>query len=81
MVEKRMLFAGGCRIVCSNNNVGSPRCDVGKCTGLCDPGFADCNSDKQIDGCEINTQSNPAHCGGCNQPCQAGQICKNGTCL
>lgn len=40
----------------------------------CEPGWNDCGA-----GC-INTADNPLHCGGCNQPCELGQVCNGGLC-
>lgn len=28
----------------------------------------------------VNTQTDPAHCGGCNQACAGGATCRNGSC-
>ena len=32
------------------------------------------------DGCEVNLQSNAAHCNACNSACTTGQICSNAAC-
>ena len=45
----------------------------------CDTGRADCDGD-DINGCEINTQVDNLHCGGCDNPCQGGQYCSAGAC-
>src|SRR5204862_237291 len=56
----------------------------GVCTGACDAGFADCNGNKQSDGCETNVSANAAACGACNGACSTNHIgapaCANGLC-
>jgi hypothetical protein len=53
---------------------------------MCDPGFADCNGDKQVDGCEVNLKTDPNNCNGCGlgHVCSANHIttpsCTNGAC-
>ena len=39
------------------------------CSGACALGFADCNSNKLTDGCEINTTTDPTHCSTCATIC------------
>jgi hypothetical protein len=65
--------------VCSHYHI-SPACGGGTCNGACDPGFADCNGNKQTDGCEINVASDPNNCGTCGNVCGRGMICTNGVC-
>lgn len=48
---------GACRQVCSTNHIASAICTAGVCNGACDPGWFDCNKNKQSDGCE-----SPAPC-------------------
>ncbi|WP_433927505.1 FG-GAP-like repeat-containing protein [Sorangium cellulosum] len=45
----------------------------------CEGSLADCNG-VTSDGCEVNLQSDAAHCNACNSACAAGQICSNGGC-
>jgi hypothetical protein len=75
---------GDCDIVCSANNMATRTCAGGACTGECAAGFADCNGNKQSDGCEVNTQTDPNHCGGCNAACSNNNIatrtCAGGAC-
>ena len=75
---------GGCGIVCSNNNITTPACGAKTCTGTCDDGWADCNMNKQSDGCETDIDTNPAKCGGCNKVCSSSHIstpvCTSGKC-
>jgi hypothetical protein len=72
---------GACAMPCSTNNI-TPSCVAGSCSsGVCATGFADCNGDKQKDGCEVNTQTDPANCGGCTIACASGQSCVAGACV
>ncbi|KAI7837630.1 hypothetical protein COHA_008554 [Chlorella ohadii] len=59
---------GGCsnldsKFACSSAN-GTPTCTGGQCTIACASGFADCDGDPAT-GCEVNTQQDVLHCGGC----------------
>jgi hypothetical protein len=44
----------------------------------CNAGFADCDMNAS-NGCETDTQNDPAHCGGCGISC-GGQACMSGVC-
>ena len=68
---------GGCGQACSSNHV-TPACVSGACTGACAAGFADCNADKRVDGCETTTTGSLHNCGGCGVSCQ--HTCTNGVC-
>lgn len=74
---------GGCGLACSTNHVTSTACVGRSCSaGLCAGGWADCNGNKQTDGCEtsITTVSN---CGGCGVVCSANHVtpaCSGGSC-
>ncbi|MCA9598960.1 MAG: hypothetical protein KC776_36870 [Myxococcales bacterium] len=71
-----------CGVQCSFANAAAS-CVNSSCTmGSCDAGYADCNN-QDIDGCEINTQTDTDNCGGCNTQCQSTNAvteCKNGKC-
>jgi MYXO-CTERM domain-containing protein len=75
---------GGCGIACSdvfpNANV---TCNAGVCEmGACLPGYADCNADP-VDGCEVNFNTDPDHCGACGQACSLDHAtagCAAGAC-
>jgi hypothetical protein len=73
---------GSCGKKCPVNN-NSPVCTGGACTtGTCDTGYADCNNDPK-DGCEVNLNTDPTHCGSCNIPCTATSAtteCLTGQC-
>jgi hypothetical protein len=69
---------GRCNNRCAFAN-GTPWCRSGVCTGVCAPGFSDCNL-LPSDGCEADTQTNPNHCGACNRPCPSETSCQGGEC-
>ena len=71
---------GGCNVVCSSANILSRTCTGGVCTGACNAGYADCNNNKQTDGCEVDTKTDENNCGGCGTKCADGQTCSNGAC-
>jgi hypothetical protein len=75
---------GGCGLSCSTSNVPTPSCLAGQCNGACSAGFADCNLNKQTDGCESNLAIDPQHCGGCANVCSNNHIatptCTAGAC-
>jgi hypothetical protein len=73
---------GLCYLACAVPN-GTPACVGGACqVAACDAPFADCNA-SPADGCETNTSSSLANCGGCNLACaypHAAAACPNGSC-
>ena len=75
---------GRCTQVCSANNMSTRTCGAGSCNGNCNNGFADCNSNKLIDGCEINLLSDANNCGTCGIICSANNMatrtCGGGSC-
>lgn len=73
---------GQCGKACAPAN-GNGACVGGNCniTG-CLTGFASCDNN-DANGCETDTQSSTAHCGGCNQACTNDHgtfACVNGAC-
>jgi hypothetical protein len=75
---------GGCGTVCSQSNI-TRSCSGGVCGGTCALGFSDCDSNKGSNGCEIQTDTDTAHCGGCtNKICSTNNIsvnaCNGGIC-
>ncbi len=71
---------GGCRVACAPPNALVATCESGACrVGACRPGFADCDHDAS-NGCEVNTNTNAAHCGACETSCAAGSACEAGAC-
>jgi hypothetical protein len=62
-------------------NTISSSCTGGICQmGPCSMGYANCNG-AFVDGCEINTTSDPNNCGGCNLVCPvSAPNCVNSAC-
>jgi hypothetical protein len=61
---------GGCGRACRVAG-GTGACTSGSCSVLaCDPDRADCDGDA-ANGCEVDTRTAPAHCGGCGRACAA----------
>ncbi|MBI5518275.1 MAG: FG-GAP repeat protein [Deltaproteobacteria bacterium] len=70
---------GGCGRACSLANA-TATCAAGACAvGSCNAGFGNCDG-VASNGCEVNTQSSNAHCGGCGRACAAGTVCSSGSC-
>jgi Stigma-specific protein, Stig1 len=70
---------GACGFTCRFSN-GASACTAGACQlTTCDTGFANCDN-SAVNGCEVNTQSDRANCGACNNACGAGQVCSAGVC-
>ncbi|MBI5515579.1 MAG: hypothetical protein HY909_17495 [Deltaproteobacteria bacterium] len=61
---------GMCGVACPSRPNALPACAAGRCALLCVAGFADCNGD-EVDGCEVDTRTAAAHCGGCGRSCAA----------
>jgi hypothetical protein len=59
--------------VCGNN---TPDCQNGVCVQQCQGGLDNCN------GACVNTETDPLHCGGCNQQnrCNSDEVCVAGNC-
>lgn len=75
---------GSCLNVCSNNHIVTPTCSGGICDGACDPGWADCDSDKLTTGCETDVSSDFYNCGSCGNVCviasNFSEVCREGLC-
>jgi hypothetical protein len=75
---------GACGTTCSSNHMATRTCGSGTCNGTCASGFLDCNGNKQTDGCEINTLTDPDNCGGCGIVCSSNHMatrtCSAGVC-
>ncbi len=73
---------GGCNIPCAPAHANGI-CQGGMCNlGACAPGYQDCDM-MAGDGCEVNTDNDPNHCGSCGHACSfpnAGASCSGGTC-
>nr|MBK7066715.1 hypothetical protein [Deltaproteobacteria bacterium] len=74
---------GRCGGACPAPANGAAVCTAGVCTlGACSEGFADCNA-MDADGCEVDTRSALAHCGGCGMACSPANAtgsCAAGVC-
>jgi hypothetical protein len=74
---------GGCNLPCNPANAINPQCANSQCLfGGCLPGFQNCNQ-LSPDGCEVNTDTDPTHCGSCTTVCSfanAGAGCAGGQC-
>lgn len=74
-----VMNCGGCGAACSVPNA-TARCFSSRCAvGTCETGRADCDGEAD-GGCEVDTRTSALHCGGCNQPCTADQMCVVGQC-
>ena len=60
---------GACARACSASSVPTPLCSGGLCTGNCAATFADCDNNKQVNGCEVNLNSDGNNCGSCGNKC------------
>ncbi|MEZ4389605.1 MAG: discoidin domain-containing protein [Polyangiales bacterium] len=68
--QANTAHCGACGQSCSVPNA-SPACANGTCAvGMCTAPYADCDSDG-MNGCETDTSSALAHCGGCGRSCEA----------
>lgn len=91
---------GGCNATASNagagdncssyiggNGIASVSCTTSACkVASCSGSLADCNGNFFADGCEVNKNTDPNHCGACNNACvakpNASVVCNAGvSCL
>ena len=79
--SSNVQHCGGCNQACPPVANGIAACASSNCTiGSCIPPYANCNL-LYSDGCEVNINTNAAHCGGCNRPCPVGNFCSGGICI
>ncbi len=75
---------GACGTVCSGNGVASRTCGASACNGVCAAGRANCDGNLQGNGCEVDTNTSVAQCGGCAfAACSSNNIaaaCSGGNC-
>ncbi len=71
---------GGCGVVCSSNHMSAVTCGGGICNGTCATGYADCDGNRQTDGCEVNTTNDANNCGSCGNRCASGHSCVSSVC-
>lgn len=71
---------GGCGIVCSSSHMATISCSGGVCNGTCASGFANCDNNKQSNGCETSTTNDRNNCGGCGIVCSGILNCVSSVC-
>jgi hypothetical protein len=72
---------GGCGRACSATN-GTATCSGGACGITCSGAYGNCDG-LASNGCEVNTATTLAHCGGCGRACSlanATPVCAAGAC-
>ncbi len=73
---------GACGTSCPGAPNAVPACALGTCALTCTAGFADCDGNA-TNGCEADTRTSTAHCGGCGRTCSASNstlVCMASTC-
>ena len=68
--------SGATCVLANGTATCEPPGECGAASLVCDVSqpFANCDGDVNT-GCEANTATDPAHCGGCSQPCAPGDGC------
>ncbi len=83
-VAGNVRSCGGCGVVCPSPAGSAATCASGACGFACNVGLADCNRVTD-DGCEVDTRTSTAHCGGCGMACAtragASATCVAGGCV
>jgi hypothetical protein len=76
-----------CGMSCSGDHMATRTCGAGVCNGVCATDYADCDGNKQTNGCEIDLKTDPTHCNSCGNDCTAlltghatVAACDNGSC-
>ncbi len=77
-IDSDPAHCGNCATACPSGTHGKPACAANTCKFDCDGGYADCDG-LSINGCEIDTTSDPEHCGTCLLSCD-GSKCVKGSC-
>jgi hypothetical protein len=54
---------------------GTATCSNGQCGFICNSGYSKCGN-----AC-VDTDSDPAHCGECNDACGGNEVCSGGQCV
>ncbi len=63
-----VMHCGACGTSCPGAANAVPACALGRCALTCTAGFADCDG-VDANGCEADTRTSAAHCGGCGRAC------------
>ena len=71
-ISASVAHCGACGQACSGYHVTSLACVSGNCSGTCETGWADCNANRRLDGCESRSGIDTNHCTACNAACPAG---------
>lgn len=81
-IRSDATHCGACGRACAPAHA-TGMCAMGACrVTACTTGFADCDGDPS-NGCEVDTQSDPSHCGGCATMCSVANAtasCTAGAC-
>ncbi|MBL8684028.1 MAG: hypothetical protein JNK05_32950 [Myxococcales bacterium] len=67
-VQTSLQHCGRCDNMCPDRPNFTRACTGGMCGGTCSTGFRDCDM-VESNGCEVDTTSSVAHCGGCGMAC------------
>jgi hypothetical protein len=71
---------GGCGRACSLPNAATAACVASSCAvATCLAPYGNCDG-SAVNGCETDTRTTNAHCGGCGMACAAGLSCAGSTC-
>jgi hypothetical protein len=71
---------GACNAACAPAHADGAVCKTGSCDfDKCKLGYLDCDG-KRGNGCEVDGDTDTAHCGACGKACKGGEKCIDGTC-
>ncbi|MFO0606915.1 MAG: hypothetical protein U0324_27330 [Polyangiales bacterium] len=74
-----LAHCGACGNACPAPAHAAASCGAGACGFTCESGYADCDGEA-ANGCEVNVETDGAHCGACATACTAGRTCQAGAC-
>ncbi|MBI5512675.1 MAG: FG-GAP repeat protein [Deltaproteobacteria bacterium] len=78
-----VMHCGRCGMACAGGANATAVCEDGACGIDCAAGFADCDGNT-ANGCEVNTNTDATHCGGCRRACPpvagGAPMCSMGRC-
>ena len=81
-VRAAASHCGMCGSACPSRPNALSGCATSRCVLACLAGFADCDG-MESTGCEVDTRTSLAHCGGCGRSCSAANgtaSCEAGAC-